>query len=140
MCYLAAALSDEFEGDGLDESKWDLATTRWRGRQPGLFDPSNVVIADGHLQLWARAAKRNSSWPSGYDNFTTSTVRSFAAVKEGYLPSKAITHSYVFLADVLRQPKLPEGHPKRWGRMRADYEMDPEIVDQSPYQETILDG
>ena len=81
---LIPALSDEFEGDVLDKRKWDLDTTRWRGRQPGLFDPSNVVIADGHLQLWARAAKRNSSWPSGYDNFTTSTVRSFAAVKEGY--------------------------------------------------------
>jgi hypothetical protein len=68
----------------LDESKWDLDTSHWRGRQPGLFDPTNVVVAGGHLQLWARAAKRNSSWPEGYDNFTTSTVRSFAAVKNGY--------------------------------------------------------
>ena len=79
-----AALSDEFDGDSLDKTKWDLDTSHWRGRQPGLFDPSNVAVADGHLQLWARAAKRNSSWPSGYDNFTTSTVRSVAAVKEGF--------------------------------------------------------
>jgi beta-glucanase (GH16 family) len=77
-------LSDEFESGALDASKWDLDTSRWRGRQPGLFDPANVLVADGHLQLWARAAKRNESWPEGFDNFTTSTVRSFAAVKGGY--------------------------------------------------------
>ena len=79
------ALSDEFDGDGgLDGGKWDLDTSSWRGRQPGLFDPANVKVADGKLQLWARAAKRNGSWPAGYDNYTTATVRSLAAVREGF--------------------------------------------------------
>jgi len=49
-----------------------------------LFDPDNVVVRNGSLQLWARAAKRNSTWPAGYDNYTTSAVRSLASVKEGY--------------------------------------------------------
>lgn len=99
-----AALSDEFDGDSLDKTKWDLDTSHWRGRQPGLFDPSNVAVADGHLQLWARAAKRNSSWPSGYDNFTTSTVRSVAAAKEGFFEirwrsgSSGISSSWWFTA------------------------------------------
>jgi hypothetical protein len=55
----------------------------WKGRQPGLFDKDNVVVAGGNLQLWARAANRNASWPAGYDNFTTSTVRSTATQKQG---------------------------------------------------------
>ena len=99
------------------------------------LDGSEPTLTNGTII----SPTNSQSAPVGRLLIETTTTLRVAAVKEGYLPSKAITHSYVFLADVLRQPKLPEGHPKRWGRMRADYEMDPEIVDQSPYQETILD-
>ncbi|MDG2384539.1 MAG: CotH kinase family protein [Pirellulaceae bacterium] len=69
---------------------------------------------------------------------TTTNLRAIA-IKEDFYPAAPITHTYVFLTDVLQQPKTPEGLPKRWGRSRADYEMDPEIVNQSPYRETIFD-
>eukprot|EP00756_Hemistasia_phaeocysticola_P002541 Hpha_TRINITY_DN1173_c0_g1::TRINITY_DN1173_c0_g1_i1::g.113225::m.113225 len=83
---LIEALSDEFDGAALDTSKWtaDPLKTGWRGRQPGLFDERNVVVSNGTLQLWARSATRNDSWPAGYDNYTTAMVRSVATVKEGY--------------------------------------------------------
>jgi beta-glucanase (GH16 family) len=76
------ALTDEFEGSVLDASKW-TTNVGWQGRQPALFEPSNVEVAGGMLQLWARAAKRNASWPAGYDNITTAAVKTVATVKEG---------------------------------------------------------
>jgi beta-glucanase (GH16 family) len=75
-------LSDEFEGATLDASKWSTSVG-WVGRKPGLFDPQNVVVSDGKLQLWARQARRNDSWPEGFDNFTTAAVHSVARVREG---------------------------------------------------------
>ena len=56
----------------------------WPGRAPGLFDPSNVVVGGGRMQLWARATRRNGSWPAGYDNYTTAAVHSLARVRQGY--------------------------------------------------------
>jgi beta-glucanase (GH16 family) len=83
-------LSDEFDGLELNASKWQVAdglaehpAGGWRGRQPGLFHPSNVRVADGQLQLWANQAHRDESWPSGYDNFTTSYVQSMALTAHG---------------------------------------------------------
>ena len=78
-------LSDEFDGSTLDATKWAPRDENWLGRQPGLFDPTNVVVGGGHLQLWARAARRNDSWPPGYDNYTTSAVHSIGRVRLGYL-------------------------------------------------------
>ena len=77
-------LSDEFDGDVLDSTKWAPRDEGWLGRPPGLFDPANVVVSSGYLQLWARAARRNASWPAGYDNYTTSAVHSLGRVRHGY--------------------------------------------------------
>lgn len=79
-------LSDEFSALALNRTKWstDRKIVGWAGRQPGLFDPGNVVVSNGVLQLWARAAKRNDSWPAGFDNYTTAALHSFARVREGF--------------------------------------------------------
>jgi hypothetical protein len=83
---LIPELSDEFDGDSLDTTKWSTSAKviSWAGRAPGLFDPDNVKVADGKLQLWARAATRNASWPAGFDNYTTAAVRSLHSVRGGY--------------------------------------------------------
>ena len=70
---------------------------------------------------------------------TTTTLRA-ATFKEGHLPSESITHSYIFPRDVIRQPAELSGLPTRWGTLRADYEMDPAIVDNVAYRDEILDG
>lgn len=59
-------LSDEFDGETLDTTKWtaDPKVSGWPGRQPGLFDSNNVVVSNGTLQLWARKASRSKSWPA----------------------------------------------------------------------------
>jgi hypothetical protein len=98
-------LSDEFGGDTLDPQKWSSSPSviSWPGRAPGLFDGvDNVKLADGKLQLWARSAKRNSSWPAGFDNYTTSAVRSLHSVRGGFFEirwrsgSSAISSSWWF--------------------------------------------
>lgn len=76
-------LTDEFESSTLNSSKW-MTKTGWAGRQPGLFDPTNIVTKDGELQLFARAAHRNASWPQGFDNFTTSALHSVDRTAQGY--------------------------------------------------------
>ena len=101
---LIPELSDEFDGARLDPAKWSTArpVLGWAGRAPGLFDASNVAVADGKLQLWARAARRNASWPAGFDNYTTAAVRSLASARTGYFEvrwrsgSSAISSSWWF--------------------------------------------
>jgi hypothetical protein len=80
---------------------------------------------------------------------TTTTLLRAAAYKPGFLPSPIGTHSYIFSKDVLNQPVDPAGFPATWGAYTkeyedspeykvgspvvADYEMDPEIINQPDY-------
>ncbi len=59
------------------------------------------------------------------------------AIREGWKPSETIACSYIFLDDVIRQPVYPEGLPNRWGSRVADYEMDPDIVDDARYRDHV---
>ena len=43
--------SDEFNGVSLDEDKWDTKYNFWDGRDPGLFDSSQVSVSGGMLEL-----------------------------------------------------------------------------------------
>jgi hypothetical protein len=75
---------------------------------------------------------------------TTAIVR-VAAFLEGYEPSAVVTHSYLFLDDVIRQPAAPPGFPTTWDGISqspadADYEMDPEVVDDPAYHDDLLAG
>ena len=66
---------------------------------------------------------------------TTSNLRA-AAYREGYAASRPVTHTYLYITDILNQPSDPPGLPATWGTTgRADYEMDPEIVvnTESPF-------
>ena len=79
-------LSDEFDAAALNETKWTACPhgsgCGWPGREPGLFASANVDV-DGTLQLWARGARRNASWPTGFDNFTTAYLTSNASLSPG---------------------------------------------------------
>ncbi|MGR4865396.1 family 16 glycosylhydrolase [Caulobacter sp. LARHSG274] len=50
------ALSDEFNGTSLDKSKWSPSLFYWKGRPPSVFDPANVSVSGGNLNLKATAA------------------------------------------------------------------------------------
>lgn len=71
------------------------------------------------------------------------TVLRATAFKPGWVPSATDTQTYIFLDDVLRQTGA--GFPKHWGRTNgqpvlADYEMDPEIVNDPAYRTALIAG
>ena len=66
----------------------------------------------------------------------TTCVRA-KAVKPGWMSSNTDTHTYIFLDDVIRQPRTPAGFPSSWGGTSADYEMDPDIVNDARYSGNI---
>jgi len=69
---------------------------------------------------------------------TTTTLRAMAH-KPGYLATNVDTQTYIFLDDVLEQPSNPDDFPTSWGSEPADYEMDPDIVDNPLYSDTLED-
>ncbi len=79
----------------------------------------------------------------------TTLVRA-SAFHPDFLPSSAATHTYIFLDNVLTQPASPPGFPSRWGThaidfagyergeaVAADYEVDPEVVNDPRYRNNI---
>ncbi|HEY6261310.1 MAG TPA: family 16 glycosylhydrolase [Nitrospiraceae bacterium] len=76
-------LTDEFEGNQLDSTKWYDHNPGWKGREPGFFSTNNVLVRDGKLHLTARLENLRDI-PEGYHTFTTAAVQSRALVKYGY--------------------------------------------------------
>jgi beta-glucanase (GH16 family) len=84
-------LSDEFDGDALDSSKWWDHNPGWAGRSPSYFAADNVRVADGKLQLIARLQDPPESlkpWPS-FKNYSTASVVSKTPALYGYYEVKA---------------------------------------------------
>ncbi len=73
---------------------------------------------------------------------TTTTCLRALATKDGWMPSETMTHTYLFLDDVIRQATdpatgaqvVPPGYPATWpggsysGAVTGDYQMDPDVV------------
>jgi hypothetical protein len=75
---------------------------------------------------------------------TTTTLRA-AAFRTGLEPTDVDTQTYIFLQDVIRQPINPAGFPAQWvdpaqPTIPADYEMDPDVVNNPLYNDEILQG
>jgi hypothetical protein len=49
-----AELTEEFEGNKLDSTKWHDHNPGWKGRKPGFFSKKNVTVKDRKLYLTAR--------------------------------------------------------------------------------------
>eukprot|EP00039_Didymoeca_costata_P002259 m.58743 g.58743 ORF g.58743 m.58743 type:complete len:291 (-) comp11196_c0_seq1:123-995(-) len=80
---------DEFTESSLNTTKWTTSVF-WLGRQPGLFDPSNIVVEDGMLQMYAKHAQLNKSdEQKGFHNYTTAAMRSTVQTKYGYFEVKS---------------------------------------------------
>jgi hypothetical protein len=70
---------------------------------------------------------------------TTTTCIRAIAVKTDWKPSEIKTFTYIFLDDVLQQPRYPDGFPRSWGGTRVDYAMDQDVVEDPAYESTIKD-
>jgi len=76
---------------------------------------------------------------------TTTTCLRAIATKAGWMPTQTMTHTYLFLDDVIRQATdsatgaqvVPPGYPATWpggstsGAVTGDYQMDPDVVGQN---------
>ena len=69
---------------------------------------------------------------------TTTTLRAIA-FKTNHLSTIVDTQTYIFLNDVIQQPRSPSGFPSSWGGQSADYQMDPDVVNNPLYRGTIKD-
>ena len=68
---------------------------------------------------------------------TTTTAVRATAVKAHHAAPASVTHTYLFLDDVLRQPSNPDGFPSMWNGIVANYEVDPDVVNHPDYSATI---
>lgn len=69
----------------------------------------------------------------------TTTVRA-AAFKAGFVSSDVDTHTYLYTRDIITQAPsgaAPAGWPSSWGGNVVDYGMDPDIVNNPPWRDTI---
>lgn len=56
---LNAQFSDEFNGDGLDHSKWmNQFNGGWKGRAPAWFNPEAVFVEEGNLKIKSGVLKQ----------------------------------------------------------------------------------
>ncbi len=101
------------------------------------MDGSEPTLTNG-VQVVAESA---STMPIASIEVTTTTAIRARAYLDGWVPTNADTHSYLFLDDVIGQPDQPEGFPTRWtGAPSVDYGMDPEVVNDPSYRTDLLAG
>ncbi|MGE3311606.1 MAG: chitobiase/beta-hexosaminidase C-terminal domain-containing protein, partial [Limisphaerales bacterium] len=119
--------------------------------EPGWFDQAFTVhlacavdgaviryTTDGSVPTIATGA----AYTGGIEVQRTQVLRA-AAFLAGWVASPTATRTYLFPADVIRQPANPPEVPAEWvdtsGRSwTADYGMDPEIVDSPAYRDRVL--
>ncbi len=105
-------LTDEFEGDHLDSTKWHDHNPIYNGIKPGFFSRDNVSISDGKLHLTTRVEDL-TDLPAGYHTFTTATVKSKTKVLYGYFEIKCrpmdsrASSSFWFYAHAPSKAKVP---------------------------------
>ncbi|MBN1669829.1 MAG: fibronectin type III domain-containing protein [Kiritimatiellae bacterium] len=67
---------------------------------------------------------------------STTTCLRACAYAAGMTTSPVFTQTYIFLAKVITQTR-PSNYPSMWGANTGDYDMDPNIVNDSRYKSTI---
>ncbi|NQV31946.1 MAG: CotH kinase family protein, partial [Phycisphaeraceae bacterium] len=95
------------------------------GRAPGVSSDGRYVQTVGEMY-------------QGPIPITTTTCLRAIAYKAGWKSSRIVSHTYLFLADVAMQRRTPQGFPNAWGAVTADYEMDPDIVNDPRYADRII--
>jgi beta-glucanase (GH16 family) len=83
-------MSDEFDGEELDRSKWVVGMAWWKGRQPAFFGEKNVTVSDGKLHLTMRKEKLSAELgKQGYHDYTSAALHSKTRTAYGYFEVKA---------------------------------------------------
>lgn len=81
------SISDEFDTNVLDSTKWHNTNPHWLGREPSYFSKNNVVLRDSMLILKGKREDLDSL-PEGYHTFTSAAVQSKDTVLYGFFEIK----------------------------------------------------
>lgn len=109
--------SDEFNGTELDAAKWFDYHPKWKGREPGIFLPSQVSVKDGYLQIKGEKLKKDTIVKAyGRElvyNIAGGAVVSKASAFLGYyecrMKAAATTMSSTFWFSTVKNYEGPEG-------------------------------
>jgi len=85
--YAVNALSDEFNGERLDATKWRDLNPTWLGRPPVLFDPACVAVTKGELCLTAPKSD-GRTLPKGFTH-RCGYIMARSLVRYGYFEIRA---------------------------------------------------
>jgi beta-glucanase (GH16 family) len=81
---------DEFDQPTLDTNKWTVGMYWWQGRQPAWFNPRNVVVQNGQLQLTMRREEVPAEMKArGYHDYSSAALHTKARSSYGYYEVKA---------------------------------------------------
>lgn len=81
---------DEFHETELDSKKWIDHNPTWKGRQPAWFNPRNISVSDGALNLTAKLEEAPDALKAdGYKTFSTTAVESIGSVLYGAFEVRA---------------------------------------------------
>ncbi|WP_271767522.1 family 16 glycosylhydrolase [Aquimarina algiphila] len=78
------AMSDEFNGSSLNNSKWAVNDPQWEGRRPARFETSSVSVSNGNLKI--SASKKSN--PFGGWTHSGGLVRSKMRNQYGYYETR----------------------------------------------------
>ena len=121
----------------------------------GFYDsPVSVSLSspdvDAEIYYTTNGTRPTKETGTLYQNpveITTTTPLSAVAYNASGMASEVITHTYLYIEDILQQPNNPEGYPSTWspwrfsgGNAPADYEMDPEVCNHPDYKDLMDDA
>ena len=105
-------ISDEFDGEAIDTTKWYDYNPTWQGRQPSLFRRENVRVTEGKLILTGKREEVKDA-PEGYHTFTSAAVQSRHKVLYGFFeikfrPMKSALSSafWLYTQDSIKQEEI----------------------------------
>jgi beta-glucanase (GH16 family) len=81
--------SDEFDGNGLDSSKWYPLNPKWIGRPPSIFSKENVQVKNGQLVILGTKIDSSDPLYKLGARYLTGTVKSQRPIRYGYFEIKA---------------------------------------------------
>ncbi|MHB1307819.1 MAG: lamin tail domain-containing protein [Limisphaerales bacterium] len=137
--------------EGVNDFVADTRFSQDRGFHDQPFDLAITTATPGAAIYWSTngtpptaltLTNTNVFRYTGPLRIAGTTVVRAAAFKDGMEPSNVDTQSYLFTADIIRQSptgQAPPGWPTSWGANVRDYGMDPDIVNDARYRDTIQD-
>lgn len=141
--YLAKATPGSFNTSGSVNRVGDTTFSRDRGFYSEPFYVTISTETPGATIMYTRdgsapSETHGTEYTGPIPILLTTCLRAIA-FKPGWLGSNVDTQTYIFLDQVITQPAAPFGFPSYWGSQAADYEMDPDVVNNPSYSGEIRD-